>query len=86
MVFVEQDWRDKQKSMDSLKDTLDRQRRDLDHMRKEIRDKDMLCSALKVSLHLSCFISGLHTDWIFKCGVMCWSVTETDDLYGNAAR
>ncbi|RVE72819.1 hypothetical protein OJAV_G00041700 [Oryzias javanicus] len=43
----EQDWRDKQKSMDSLKETMDRQRRDLDNMRKEIRDKDMLCSALK---------------------------------------
>ncbi|XP_004069146.1 E3 ubiquitin-protein ligase TRAIP [Oryzias latipes] len=43
----EQDWRDKQKAMDILKDTVDRQKRDLDNMRKEIRDKDMLCSALK---------------------------------------
>ncbi|XP_008291705.1 E3 ubiquitin-protein ligase TRAIP [Stegastes partitus] len=43
----EQDWRDKQKVMDSLKDTVDKQRRDLDSVRKEIMEKEMLCCALR---------------------------------------
>ncbi|XP_068171086.1 E3 ubiquitin-protein ligase TRAIP isoform X2 [Antennarius striatus] len=43
----ERDWRDKQKAVDGLKDTADKQKRDLDAMRKEIREKEMLCSALK---------------------------------------
>lgn len=43
----ERDWRDKQKVMDSLKDTVDKQRRDLDSVRKEIMEKEMLCSALR---------------------------------------
>lgn len=38
----------------NLKDTIDKQRRDLDSMRKEVMDKDMLCSALRV-----CFIFSL---------------------------
>lgn len=48
-TFLERDWRDKQKVVDSLKDTVDKQKRDLDSMRKEIREKEMLCSALRVS-------------------------------------
>uniref|UniRef100_A0A3P8UB51 TRAF-interacting protein n=1 Tax=Amphiprion percula TaxID=161767 RepID=A0A3P8UB51_AMPPE len=43
----EQDWRDKQKAMDSLRDTVDKQRRDLDSVRKEIMEKEMLCCALR---------------------------------------
>uniref|UniRef100_A0A8C4IR10 TRAF-interacting protein n=1 Tax=Dicentrarchus labrax TaxID=13489 RepID=A0A8C4IR10_DICLA len=43
----ERDWRDKQKMVDGLKDTVDKQRRDLDSVRKEIMEKDMLCSALR---------------------------------------
>ncbi|KAF1391226.1 hypothetical protein PFLUV_G00039730 [Perca fluviatilis] len=43
----ERDWRDKQKLVDSLKDTVDKQRRDLDNVRKEIMEKEMLCSALR---------------------------------------
>ncbi|XP_037535214.1 E3 ubiquitin-protein ligase TRAIP [Nematolebias whitei] len=43
----ERDWRDKQKVMDSLKDTVDKQRRDLDSTRKEILEKEMLCAALR---------------------------------------
>ncbi|XP_042359612.1 E3 ubiquitin-protein ligase TRAIP [Plectropomus leopardus] len=43
----EQDWRDKQKMVDSLRDTVDKQRRDLDSVRKEIMEKEMLCSALR---------------------------------------
>lgn len=35
--------------MDSLKDTVDKQRRDLDNTRKEMVDKEMLCAALRVS-------------------------------------
>ncbi|KAA8593493.1 hypothetical protein FQN60_009609 [Etheostoma spectabile] len=43
----ERDWRDKQKVVESLKDTVDKQRRDLDSVRKEIVEKEMLCSALR---------------------------------------
>ncbi|XP_075997302.1 E3 ubiquitin-protein ligase TRAIP [Genypterus blacodes] len=43
----EKDWRDKQKSMDNMRDTVDRQKRDLDGVRKEIGEKEMLCSALR---------------------------------------
>ncbi|XP_049442011.1 E3 ubiquitin-protein ligase TRAIP [Epinephelus fuscoguttatus] len=43
----EQDWRDRQKMVDGLKDTVDKQRRDLDCVRKEIMEKEMLCSALR---------------------------------------
>lgn len=34
--------------VESLKDSMDKQRRDLDSLRKEIKEKEMLCSALKV--------------------------------------
>lgn len=47
--FLERDFRDKQKVIDGLKDTVDKQKRDLDSVRKEITEKDMLCSALRVS-------------------------------------
>ncbi|XP_061584009.1 E3 ubiquitin-protein ligase TRAIP [Cololabis saira] len=43
----ERDWRDKQKVIDGLKDTVDKQRNDLDRVRKETSEKEMLCSALK---------------------------------------
>ncbi|XP_028260696.1 E3 ubiquitin-protein ligase TRAIP [Parambassis ranga] len=43
----DRDWRDKEKMVANLKDTIDKQRRDLDSMRKEVMDKDMLCSALR---------------------------------------
>ncbi|KAF7656871.1 hypothetical protein LDENG_00034660 [Lucifuga dentata] len=43
----EKDWREKQKAMDSLKDTVDKQRRDLDSVQKEMVEKEMLCSALR---------------------------------------
>ncbi|XP_026162965.1 E3 ubiquitin-protein ligase TRAIP [Mastacembelus armatus] len=43
----EKDWQDKQKMVDDLKDTVDKQKRDLDSLRKEIREKEMLCSALR---------------------------------------
>uniref|UniRef100_A0A3Q1EYZ0 TRAF-interacting protein n=1 Tax=Acanthochromis polyacanthus TaxID=80966 RepID=A0A3Q1EYZ0_9TELE len=43
----EQELRDKQKAMDSLRDTVDKQRRDLDSVRKEIMEKEMLCCALR---------------------------------------
>nr|XP_057910327.1 E3 ubiquitin-protein ligase TRAIP [Doryrhamphus excisus] len=43
----ERDWRDKQKTVDGLKDTVDKQRRDLDSMRKDVVEKEMLCSALR---------------------------------------
>lgn len=34
--------------VESLKDSMDKQRRDLDSLRKEIKEKEMLCSGLKV--------------------------------------
>lgn len=43
----ERDWRDKQKVIDSLRDTVDKQRKDVDGFRKEAMEKDMLCSALR---------------------------------------
>ncbi|XP_054473336.1 E3 ubiquitin-protein ligase TRAIP [Anoplopoma fimbria] len=43
----ERDWRDKQKTVDNLKDTVDKQRRDLDSVRKDIMEKEMLCSTLR---------------------------------------
>ncbi|XP_070814809.1 E3 ubiquitin-protein ligase TRAIP [Chaetodon trifascialis] len=43
----ERDWRDKQKVVDGLKDTVDRQRKDLDSVRKDVMEKEMLCSALR---------------------------------------
>ncbi|XP_061688782.1 E3 ubiquitin-protein ligase TRAIP [Syngnathoides biaculeatus] len=43
----ERDCRDKQKTVDSLKESVDNQKKDLESMRKEISKKDILCSALK---------------------------------------
>ncbi|XP_008408708.1 E3 ubiquitin-protein ligase TRAIP [Poecilia reticulata] len=43
----DRDWREKLKAMDGLKDTVNKQRRDLDAMRKEVMDKEMVCVALK---------------------------------------
>ncbi|XP_047439885.1 E3 ubiquitin-protein ligase TRAIP [Mugil cephalus] len=43
----EHDWRDKEKMVAGLKDTVDKQKRDLDNVRKEITEKEMLCSALR---------------------------------------
>ncbi|KAM9361738.1 E3 ubiquitin-protein ligase TRAIP [Symphorus nematophorus] len=43
----ERDWRDKQKVVDGLKETVDKQRKDLDSVRKEVMEKEMLCSALR---------------------------------------
>ena len=57
--FVERDWRDKQKVVDNLKDTVDRQRRDLDSVRKEMTEKEMLCSALRVGF-LSSVVSACY--------------------------
>lgn len=51
---VERDWRDKQKMVDSLKETVDKQKRDLDSMRKDVMEKEMLCSALRVGCLLVC--------------------------------
>ncbi|KAM3878379.1 E3 ubiquitin-protein ligase TRAIP [Diretmus argenteus] len=43
----EKDWREKQKVVDSLKHTVDKQGKDLDKVRKEIAEKEMFCTALK---------------------------------------
>ena len=51
--FAERDWRDRQKVLDGLKDTVDKQNRDLDSVRKEIMEKEMLCCTLRVSCLVS---------------------------------
>ncbi|XP_015253884.1 E3 ubiquitin-protein ligase TRAIP [Cyprinodon tularosa] len=43
----ERDWREKQKVIDGLKDTVNKQKRDLDNIRKEIMEKEMICIALR---------------------------------------
>uniref|UniRef100_A0A8C8HE85 TRAF-interacting protein n=1 Tax=Oncorhynchus tshawytscha TaxID=74940 RepID=A0A8C8HE85_ONCTS len=43
----ERDWRDRLKMVEGLKETVDRQKKDLDIVRKEIGEKDMLCSVLR---------------------------------------
>ncbi|CAB1314741.1 unnamed protein product [Coregonus sp. 'balchen'] len=43
----ERDWRDRLKMVEGLKETVDRQKKDLDSVRKEIGEKEMLCSALR---------------------------------------
>ncbi|CAM4731740.1 hypothetical protein PO909_020279 [Leuciscus waleckii] len=47
----EKEWREKQKSVDTLKDTIEKQKKDLDRVRKEIGDKDMLCSVLRKQMN-----------------------------------
>ncbi|XP_056131006.1 E3 ubiquitin-protein ligase TRAIP [Lampris incognitus] len=47
LITKEKDWKDKQKVIDSLKNTVDKQRRDLDSVRKEIAEREMLCDALR---------------------------------------
>ncbi|XP_034023191.1 E3 ubiquitin-protein ligase TRAIP [Thalassophryne amazonica] len=43
----ERDWRETEKVVDSLKETVNRQKRDLDNVRKEVEEKLMVCSALR---------------------------------------
>ncbi|KAF4093553.1 hypothetical protein AMELA_G00003220 [Ameiurus melas] len=43
----ERDWRDKQKAAEALKETIEKQRADLDRVRREIGEKEMLCTALR---------------------------------------
>lgn len=43
----EREWRDKQTTVDKLKDVVDKQKRDLDGVRKDIMEKEMLCSTLR---------------------------------------
>uniref|UniRef100_A0A671RIV1 E3 ubiquitin-protein ligase TRAIP-like n=1 Tax=Sinocyclocheilus anshuiensis TaxID=1608454 RepID=A0A671RIV1_9TELE len=45
------EWRDKQKSVDTLKDTIEKQKKDLDRLRKEVGDKEMLCSVLRKQMN-----------------------------------
>ncbi|XP_077386191.1 E3 ubiquitin-protein ligase TRAIP [Festucalex cinctus] len=55
----EKDSRDKEKTLDHLKESVDAQRRDLDSKRKEISEKDMLCSALKKQM---AYLESRHDD------------------------
>ncbi|KAA0707551.1 E3 ubiquitin-protein ligase TRAIP [Triplophysa tibetana] len=47
----EKEWRDKQNSVDTLKETIERQKKDLDKLRKDIGDKEMLCSVLRKQMN-----------------------------------
>uniref|UniRef100_A0A8C5D6K0 RING-type domain-containing protein n=1 Tax=Gouania willdenowi TaxID=441366 RepID=A0A8C5D6K0_GOUWI len=47
VVLSKGEWRDRQKMVDSLKEMVAKQKKDLDSMRKEVMEKDMLCSTLK---------------------------------------
>ncbi|XP_065097052.1 E3 ubiquitin-protein ligase TRAIP isoform X1 [Paramisgurnus dabryanus] len=47
----EKEWRDKQKSVDALKETIQRQKKDLDRFKKDIGDKEMLCSVLRKQMN-----------------------------------
>lgn len=81
--FVERDLRDKQKVVESLKDSMDKQRQDLDSLRKEIKEKERLCSALKVwalcsSLLKSC---NIHTDSQSLQLILCSNVSQTQMSY-----
>lgn len=46
----ERDWREKQKAAECLRDTIEKQRADLERVRKELGEKEMLSSALRVSV------------------------------------
>uniref|UniRef100_A0A4W4EL06 RING-type domain-containing protein n=1 Tax=Electrophorus electricus TaxID=8005 RepID=A0A4W4EL06_ELEEL len=46
----EREWRDKQKAAEALQETMERQRTDLDRVRREIGEKEMLCTALRKQL------------------------------------
>ncbi|KAL4655981.1 E3 ubiquitin-protein ligase TRAIP isoform X5 [Arapaima gigas] len=43
----ERDWKDRQKTVDNLRETVERQKLDLERVRKEVGEKEMLCSALR---------------------------------------
>ncbi|XP_062842652.1 E3 ubiquitin-protein ligase TRAIP isoform X2 [Trichomycterus rosablanca] len=55
----ERDWRDKQKAADALKETIERQRSDLDRVRREIGEKEMLCSTLRKQMQ---YLESQHRD------------------------
>lgn len=78
----EQDWRAKQKAMDDLMQTVELQKKALDTLQKDIREKEKLCSALRVST-LLVFILWMSKD---GCGSivirMFVSYKGSDDILG----
>lgn len=52
----ERDWREKQKAMDDLIETVELQRKALENLQKDIMEKEKLCSALRVSMLMFLFI------------------------------
>lgn len=56
--FPERDWREKQKVMDDLMETVELQRKDLDSLQKDIHAKEKLCSALRVSIQTVFYFYG----------------------------
>uniref|UniRef100_A0A8B9HTL0 TRAF-interacting protein n=1 Tax=Astyanax mexicanus TaxID=7994 RepID=A0A8B9HTL0_ASTMX len=56
----ERGWREKQKAADNLRETIEKQRADLERVRREIGEKEMLCTTLRVSLCLSVCVFQQH--------------------------
>ncbi|CAF96887.1 unnamed protein product, partial [Tetraodon nigroviridis] len=53
----ERDWREKQKVMDDLMETVELQRKDVDSLQKDIHAKEKLCSALRMT-----YLESQHND------------------------
>lgn len=85
--LVEKDWRDKEKLVEGLKDTVDKQKKDLNIVQKEIMKKDMLCSALKVSRLLlkPIFYTDLYHNMFVCLAHFHQFFIETDDIPRDAA-
>ncbi|KAL0978628.1 hypothetical protein UPYG_G00173050 [Umbra pygmaea] len=47
LTTKEREWKERMKVIESLKDTVDRQKKELDNLRKEISEKEMFCTALR---------------------------------------
>lgn len=71
--------------VDGLRDTVDKQRKDLDGVRKEIMEKEMLCSALRVG-RLFFTAQNLYTDLFIALGVMFWPFFFIYFKYRNRCR
>lgn len=66
----ERDWREKQKAMDDLIETVELQRKALENLQKDIMEKEKLCSALRVrmlivSIHCRMFAILLWFEFLF---------------------
>lgn len=56
LCVLERDCRDKQKMAESLKQTAEKLKLDTERLKKEIGDKEMICTVLRVCIHLKSFL------------------------------